>query len=816
MAAASLKGIDKGLKEYLKRNQLPEVYEALLSGLAVMCPDNPYQFILDRLLLGIIPNMKSDDTGEPSIEGLHWDMFIDDEMKPKKKIISESNLEYIFNFDEDTQVCHMHSPTPEMLEVAYSHYNTKLMLLCFNNWLRYHLIKVKKSHELIGKASEAETHYNHRMLQIYMEAWITWVEDRKKRQAVAFNKLHHISNTLMGRVIFRAWHGVTQEAKRTREYFEKLERGEETTDSDDSSFWKVGSDVRDDLSMLPRKIALTIFAELDIMDLARCACVCRSWKVLTQSKFLWSKLDLTKAYRKVTNRVLGTLLAKCRPYLVHLNLRGCYRITEEAFMIIRQCRNLQDLNVSGLEVVDDDTIKVIADGCSVLLFLNVSDTMITDSSLRTIAMHLTNLQYLSLAYCQHFTDKGIGYLSQGKGANRLIYLDLSGCAQLTARAYTFLSHGCYRMQSIILNSIGNLDDECIEDFTQNCNTLRHVSLLGSPNLTDTAFKCIATNKTLAKIKIESNQLISDAAFKQIGRNCHDLFQLYMVDCPRITDQTLKSLVSCRLLTVVNLADCVKLTDSGVRALLEAPCGVKLQELNLTNCVRLTDMTVVTINKRCSNLVYLTICFCDHISEAGIELLGQTSCIVSLDISGCHCSDQGLSSLGNNFRLKDLNLSECTAITDLGLQKFAQQCREIERLDLSHCMQLTDSAIKNLAFNCKMLSYLNLAGCKLLTDLSIQYLCGVCHYLAYLDISGSLHISDKSLKYLKKGCKHLKVLRMKYCRNITKNSAQKMIKYVEELEYNNDNIPGYYGYQFVGVSQDSDSLDLQQMSEYEDY
>ena len=31
-------------------------------------------------------------------------MFIDEEMKPKKKLISESNLEYIFNFDEDTQV----------------------------------------------------------------------------------------------------------------------------------------------------------------------------------------------------------------------------------------------------------------------------------------------------------------------------------------------------------------------------------------------------------------------------------------------------------------------------------------------------------------------------------------------------------------------------------------------------------------------------------------------------------------------------------------------------------------------------------------
>jgi len=47
--------------------------------------------------------------------------------------------------------------------------------------------------------------------------------------------------------------------------------------------------------------------------------------------------------------------------------------------------------------------------------------------------------------------------------------------------------------------------------------------------------------------------------------------------------------------------------------------------------------------------------------------------------------QGLSALGNNPRLKDVTLSECTAITDLGLQKFTQQCKEIDRLDLSHCI-----------------------------------------------------------------------------------------------------------------------------------
>ena len=51
--------------------------------------------------------------------------------------------------------------------------------------------------------------------------------------------------------------------------------------------------------------------------------------------------------------------------------------------------------------------------------------------------------------------------------------------------------------------------------------------------------------------------------------------------------------------------------------------------------------------------------------------------------------QELAALGNNSRFKDMNLSECVAITDLGLQKFAQQCAEIERLDLSHCQVCRD-------------------------------------------------------------------------------------------------------------------------------
>ena len=39
---------------------------------------------------------------------------------------------------------------------------------------------------------------------------------------------------------------------------QKLERGEEANDSDDMSFWKVNGEARDDMSMLPRQVALKV------------------------------------------------------------------------------------------------------------------------------------------------------------------------------------------------------------------------------------------------------------------------------------------------------------------------------------------------------------------------------------------------------------------------------------------------------------------------------------------------------------------------------------------------------------------------------
>ena len=48
---------------------------------------------------------------------------------------------------------------------------------------------------------------------------------------------------------------------------------------------------RDEISLLPRKCAIEIFSYLDLIDLGRCAQVCRAWKVISGAPSLWSHVN---------------------------------------------------------------------------------------------------------------------------------------------------------------------------------------------------------------------------------------------------------------------------------------------------------------------------------------------------------------------------------------------------------------------------------------------------------------------------------------------------------------------------------------------
>lgn len=91
--------------------------------------------------------------------------------------------------------------------------------------------------------------------------------------------------------------------------------------------------------------------------------------------------ELTFIEKKLLNRSTFFSLKGATPLLIS------YVSVNSAISFPADCKNLQDLNLSQCKSVCDDVIKELSVGCSSLLYVNISDTDISDASLRYISRY---------------------------------------------------------------------------------------------------------------------------------------------------------------------------------------------------------------------------------------------------------------------------------------------------------------------------------------------------------------------------------------------------------------------------------------------
>ncbi|PAA84675.1 hypothetical protein BOX15_Mlig000941g5, partial [Macrostomum lignano] len=774
VARMDLRQLDPELRRYLRVTRLPEVYEALLAGLAIMQPINPCKWIAEKLFY----------LQEVGISQIDWDSFIDEEMKPKESPFAIKGVTGLFGGDMGQFGKDIDAPSPEMISRAYQHYNRKSFRRHFDSWLQFHLYRRRRLVEKRRILAKADGHFFQTKVGQIFGTWLEWTRFRKGRQAMAYQILQRVLHVSVVRVMFKAWHGVSLEARKTREYFERelrrLERGDNVTE--DEVLSKSTGEARDDLSLVSESLRQQILRHLSLADMSRAACVCRAWKAHTQSSELLHKLDFGQVRQHLTPPVAKKFLAQSGPMLGHLSLAGCRDLPLEVFQCIGACRNLQDVNLSECASLTDDAVGQIVQGCPLLIYVNLSFTGISDNSLRLVAKHAENVRFLSLAGCQQLSDRGLQFLAQGQGVHKLELLDLSEGVQFSSDAIVHLASKCHKIKHLMFNDMYNMQSACLMEVASHCPSVEHYELFGCSSLTDDSFRAIS-NRSLRVLKLDKNDIITDAAFGHLGRRCPELHQLCVADCVRVTDQALKAIGQLRYIRVLNLADCVRLSDAGAKSIAEASFAQSLRELNLTNAVRLTDHGVTAICKKAPGLTHLRLSFCENLTHLSADSLANyCPGLVSLDMSGTGMNDSAMSVLGSLSRMRYLYLANCPQVTDLGLQKLVQQLRYLEHLDLSHCVQLTDGGVRSMSFSCRLLTKLSLRGCRQLTDLSMQYVSGVCHYLTHLDLSECVMITDKSLKYLKKACKRLQNLQLDCCQGISKASVIRMTRRIPSVTH----------------------------------
>ncbi|XP_066505027.1 F-box and leucine-rich repeat protein 13 isoform X2 [Hoplias malabaricus] len=761
---------DPVLKYYFMKHSLSQIFKVLLMGLCISRPKDPLLYIAKKVL-AVLDCQKA---------GIDWHTCFDDVEQDTVCLLPQTlMLDICGDPDEKIQ--------SHVLEKAYSCYRKTLTTMCFKGWRQYVMRRRAKATRLLFMTQAAERHHTLRNLRHVFTCWVEWVEFRKKKKTYAVKKIQGVWNAFLFKNIIAEWCCVVQNSKRKREFFKSL--GKDALDNHSQHTELSQTNGPDRLSLLPWKLLVKIFQYLGVGDLLKCSQVCEAWNAIVQNPCLWSWVDFSTE-RHWNNRTVKKILNSYHIFVTYLNLSDCIKLQHECFTCISQCKNLQELNLSKCTSISDEIVRMILEECSSLLSLNLSHTNVTNGTLIALSRCSLNLQCLNLAYCKYLNDVGFEFLATGQGCHRLTHLDLSGCVQISVDGFRHIAKSCSGLQHIVLDYMPMLSNACIQALVSTCHSLTVISLVDSQNLTDTAFKAIAEVSSLTTLKIEGNRCLTDSSWKALCRSSPHLTVLHVADCCNMTDASVKYIASLRNISILHIADFVKLSDTGIHYIADGPSASKLQELNLSNCPHISDQSIMRLTQRCSKLNYLSLCYCENLTDEGFKWLGSCSSLVTLDITGCNIQDQGLAALSVNQSLRKLIAAGCERLTDTGIEKFCKQVRELELLDLSHCLYVSDRSIKVLSFYCRHIITLHIAGCP-------KFLSGACHYLRELDLSGCVLLTDRTPHSLQRGCPQLYSISMLYCGNISRRAALNLQPRVKHWQYSNDDVPYSFGYNSLG-------------------
>jgi len=102
-----------------------------------------------------------------------------------------------------------------------------------------------------------------------------------------------------------------------------------------------------------------------------------------------------------------------------------------------------------------------------------------------------------------------------------------------------------------------------------------------------------------------------------------------------------------------------------------------------------------------------------------ELLEIFGALTTLKLCGCAVGDAAMENLCNTLIV--LNLMDCDAITDTGLDSLVARCPNLTNLCLAGCVQVTNAGLERLAGGCRALSHVDLRGCPQVGKTGLEHL-----------------------------------------------------------------------------------------------
>ena len=218
--------------------------------------------------------------------------------------------------------------------------------------------------------------------------------------------------------------------------------------------------------------------------------------------------------------------------------------------------------------------------------------------------------------------------------------------------------------------------------------------------------------------------------------------------------------------------------------------VMVEKIDCSYCEQLTDKGLHVIAKRCPELRKLVIKGCPNVTNIGLfEVVSRCVSLEHLNVSGCVCitclcltpgATLQASMYGKQVYLQYLDMSNCPALNDAGLQVIAAFCSNLTKLYLRRCSNITDISVQYISNYCSNLREFSVADCHRITDFGIRDLVKLGPHLRYLSIAKCVKITDLSMKQVIRHCQNIRYLNMRGCDAVSDKTLGYLAKYSKRL------------------------------------
>ncbi|RXH76503.1 hypothetical protein DVH24_019391 [Malus domestica] len=213
---------------------------------------------------------------------------------------------------------------------------------------------------------------------------------------------------------------------------------------------------------------------------------------------IWLHLDF-REMNNAGNRLVDALsLARYR-HVKHINLEFAQDIEDKHLELVKSkvtfilCQDsLQDLevmNLNGCQKISDKGIEAITSACpSLKEFLSYWNVRVTDIGLAHLVKNCKHIVDLNVSGCKNLSDKSLQLIAQNYPELQL--LNLTRCVKLTDSGLQQILHGCPSLHSLNLYALSRcvrVTDVGVIAVAQACTFLEFLSLFGIVGVTD---KCL--------------------------------------------------------------------------------------------------------------------------------------------------------------------------------------------------------------------------------------------------------------------------------------------------------------------------------------